>query len=651
MKTIKYIIPLLAAFACSKEVSSELPAPGDGDELITIKATHSSSSPAIDATKASPRQGFSWYWSANDQITVTTAQDAQTYTIKDGFSPKYAEFVGKAVNGDVFTILYPGDQAATADWKNQTQTGNNSFAHLQYAASLNDVDEYLTFSFSPEWATAHGGTIKQTGVLKMVIALPDTITTVKGITLTAEDAIFYPTNGDTKSNKLDITLVDAAPEGNVITAWMTTSWNEAVVPAGATIAITVKNQGNSIEKEVTFTNESTLMGGMVNSFTVDATGWVYPSHYTSGKGTEAKPWVITTPDEMLYMADDLAAGEIRYFKLGADIDMNGIDWTPLNATSPYDKQINFDGDGHTISNFSCSAASYPSFFGVLYGVCKNVKFTNASITASAKGCGILGGYGGTSGKPCEVKNVHVQGTISGLNNTGGFFGTARECTITACSADVTITSTGQMVGGLFGADAGLGVTVRDCWTSGSITSTASVAGGICGDLVGSGNSIYNSYSTASVTTQFLFGGLVGRAVAGQKSNATNCTGQDPKNHIEKCIAWNDFLKSDYVTDAAEHFSSGTIIGATAVKNYLVGCIRKNDISFTDCPGNAATGNYLPFDQEDSDPDNILVKGTGTYAFSYHGKASAAGKTLSEVAQELGWSTEVWDFSAATPKLK
>jgi hypothetical protein len=47
----------------------------------------------------------------------------------------------------------------------------------------------------------------------------------------------------------------------------------------------------------------------------------------------------------------------------------------------------------------------------------------------------------------------------------------------------------------------------------------------------------------------------------------------------------------------------------------------------------------------------MVKGAGTYAYAYHGKAAATGKTLSQVAQEIGWSAEVWDFSAETPKLK
>ena len=91
-----------------------------------------------------------------------------------------------------------------------------------------------------------------------------------------------------------------------------------------------------------------------------------------------------------------------------------------------------------------------------------------------------------------------------------------------------------------------------------------------------------------------------------------------------------------------------MIGSTAVKNFLVGCVRKADIAFTDCPGNAAKGTaYAPFDQEDSNPDTPMVKGTG----QYHGKAAGATETLSQVAQRIGWSAEIWDFSGDTPKLK
>ncbi|MBQ3722331.1 MAG: hypothetical protein II851_01340 [Bacteroidales bacterium] len=654
MKTYTYLIALmagLAALSCNREMVQELPAPQDSQDLITIRVTIPDSEPL---SRAGAHNGFSWYWSEGDRLTVVSEEDVQVFTIKEGFTSKYAEFVGKAVAGNSFTILYPNEKAGSLDWSKQVQKGNNSYDHLQYAASLNGVDDYTSFTFSPEWAEAHGGTLQQTGVLKMVLTLPDSVSTVSHVSIASESPLFYKGNGEAKVSKLELDLTDATlGNDHILTSWMTTSWNEAVVVADDALVVSVKTDKNNIEKEVAFTRESTLMSGKVNVFAPDGKGWVLPSHYASGKGTESKPWIIVTPEQMSYIKDDLAAGEIRYFQLGADIDMTGIDWDPLNAASPYDKQIDFDGAGHTISNFSCSAASYPSFFGVLYGKCHDVKFVNATINASSKGCGILGGYGGTTDKPCEVSRVHVQGTVTSTagNNVGGLFGTARECTITACSADVVIDSKGQLCGGLIGADAGLGVTIRDCWTSGTLSSTSSICGGIAGDIVATGSSIYTSYSTMSVTTQFIYGGIVGRAVAGQKSNKNNCTNQNPQNHFEYCIAWNDKLSSDFVPDTAEHYGSATIVGQTAFKNYLVGCVRKVDMDFSVCAANAAAGGYDPFDQEDANPDSPMTPGTGNYAFGYHGKASAAGETLSQVAQRIGWSAEVWDFSAEMPKLK
>ena len=105
MKTTRYIIALLAgtaALSCVKEAGKDLPAPQEAEDLITIRAVM----PGSD-TKADPFVGLSWGWQAGDKLAVTGAEDTQIYTINDGFTPKYAEFTGRPVTGDSFTILYP----------------------------------------------------------------------------------------------------------------------------------------------------------------------------------------------------------------------------------------------------------------------------------------------------------------------------------------------------------------------------------------------------------------------------------------------------------------------------------------------------------------------------------------------------------------
>ena len=155
----------------------------------------------------------------------------------------------------------------------------------------------------------------------------------------------------------------------------------------------------------------------------------------------------------------------------------------------------------------------------------------------------------------------------------------------------------------------------------------------------------------SLTTQFYFGGIVGRANGAAKGTKANNANSAMRQNIANCIAWNNALTSN-CSDTSEHYSNGAIIGSTAQKNTLKNCWRKADLVYNDCAGNVAKGtDYVPTNQDDANADNPLVWGTGTYSCGYHGKAAGASETLSQVAQRIGWSAEVWDLSGDTPKLK
>ena len=685
MKTSKLFIALCilaAAVSCSKNVELVEPqAPGD---QITIRAVLPD---APDVKGAGLETKLCWTWNSGDKITVI-GETTEIFRIKEGFSPKQAEFTGNPVKGKVFTILYPGQDATSADWSVQVQKGNNNLDHLKYEAALENVDDYLSFSFDPDWAAAHGGSLKQIGVMKLALTLPDA-TGATSLSLSADKPVFYGSNAEgSLTDKLSLTLQDVSFEpGQTLVAWLNTSWIPATVPSGTTLTVLVQTDKQPVSRDFILSKDSEVKTGAINIITLDGKGWVDDSvnqHYGGGKGSKDSPWIIKTPAQLACVFDDLAAGGIRYYKLGADIDMTGMEWTPLNAASPYDRQIDFDGDGHTISNFSCSAASYPSFFGVLFGECRNLNFKNATLNVeAASAAGVLGGYLGTSGKPGKVKNVHVEGTINhsgavagigglfgkisgasveepcmsgcsfkgvmnctgGKNGIGGIAGNATNALITTTWADVELTSTGNYVGGILGYDTGTAI-FRDCWTSGSIQGKERV-GGIAGGFIKTDSSLYNCYSTASVTaTAYIAAGIAGHCNLDKKNaNDTN----DPKNHIEKCIAWNKLIKAG-VADSAEHYCSGIIIGYTALMNYLADCWHMNGIDFQECAGNVDAG-YTFGDQENASPEKPLVKGAGTYNFSYNGKTAGAGKTLSQVAKEAGWSADVWDFSGDVPNLK
>ena len=369
----------------------------------------------------------------------------------------------------------------------------------------------------------------------------------------------------------------------------------------------------------------------------------------AGTGTKNDPYNIYNTADLLKMSELLVPGTKIYFRLKADIDMTGIDWVPLNFASPYENLIDFDGNGHTISNFTSTFANYPSFFGVLYGSCHDVTFTNAVIESAVGGAtGIIASYCGTTNMPGEAHRVHVQGRVTSpggnKNGTGGLFGRIWGANITACSADVEIESGEDYVGGIFGYDTGAS-TVSDCWTKGRVKAGSKV-GGIGGGFIKADSEMYNCFSLMTVEGSFQYAGILGHATLDQKNANTTNT---PNNHIEGCIAWNDEIKS-HATDGAEHYSSGVIVGFTATQNYLAKCFRKADIAFSECPVNAELG-YVVTNQGNAGPGAPLVVGTNTYDFAYHGLAAPADATVTSLARSLGWSDSVWDFSTPIPTLK
>ena len=369
-------------------------------------------------------------------------------------------------------------------------------------------------------------------------------------------------------------------------------------------------------------------------------------------GTESNPYEIATVDDLRAMGGQMIEGSLVYFRLVNDIDMSGVtDWVPANKLEPF-KKFNFDGGGHTISNFTGTT----SLFGAVTGKLHDLTVSDAKIVNASGPVGIIGAYGGTQDDAVEVSHVYVSGKLENkvAHGTGGLFGVIINATIDACSADVTIVSTKYDSGGIYGYDNTQGPkrsVVSNCWTAGDISGNRMV-GGIAGNAANNATYsdvvIRNCYSTAKVHAQFKYGGIVGDAAQGLKTGE----GLDLKNHVEKCIAWNESIYSD-VADESVHSSAGAIVGFTSIRNYLSDCVRKADLVFSDCPGNAF--NVL-YDQENASPDSPLkesVQSTGStnYNYPYHGKAAAKGATASQVAKTLGWDESVWDLSGNLPFFK
>lgn len=140
------------------------------------------------------------------------------------------------------------------------------------------------------------------------------------------------------------------------------------------------------------------------------------------------------------------------------------------VTEPYayDFSGTFDGNGHTVTLAISGDSDYQALF--------------AKLAAGA-----------------VVKNVMVDGEVTGTDNIGGIAGIATNATIIACANKATVTATGRYVGGLVGK--GTGLTMTSCYNQGAVSSTRTRPinmGGIAGYVDG-GASVENCYNTGSIT--------------------------------------------------------------------------------------------------------------------------------------------------------
>ena len=274
---------------------------------------------------------------------------------------------------------------------------------------------------------------------------------------------------------------------------------------------------------------------------------------------------------------------------------------------------------------------------------------------------VFGGFAGyVKGADLTKCSSTVNITVA-RNYVGGLIGELQTAnTISECFYNGTISGPTNFKGGLIGRVLAVAAVITDCYTSGEIiaSSGTQIYGGIVGELL-AGASVINCYSTMDISHGGrATGGIVGRACSGgwPVSNASG-------NTISKCIAWNPNITFDGTPNTSA--SSGAIIGYTSFKNILNNCYRRYDMVYKN--SNTAVGTTCQtsmVDQEDCDGTNWAINGNrpaggtpaGTsadaqYQAPYYGVAAATTATVSSVAQSLGWSTDIWDFTGDLPTLK
>lgn len=532
-------IAVSAVLGCAKE---QTPDSGTDRPDVKEKVTVTVELPDALGTKVSfgdDGTALKTAWEKTDVIRIVSDKgESETYSVKE-LDGKRAVFEGNELEGTTFTVIYPSsfetaDAASARRYSGQVQDGNASTAHLGLNAMVSGLSSCENVSFAGEG-------VKLNGAVKLRVKLPESVVNVTGISLSAASDIFFLDNAGTagcSSLELGLRNVDLSQD-HILTAYMMSSWSEAEIAAGTELTVTVSADGAAMKKSFTAASALALAGGCVNTIQLNGEDWTY---VLNGSGTEADPYLLAGTADLLAMKPALKKGETVFFKMTEDIDMSGIDnWQPLNPADPYDLGIDFNGDGHVLSGLKSGGVTYASFFGVLYGACYDVTFSDATIVGgNGTGCGIIGGYIGTVGKPGHVYNVKVSGgsVTSHLAGcpAGGLGGVASEATVEDCvlnGVSVTSDAKGANVGGICGV--ARKSTISGCTVDATVISSAAEidkssrlsAGGIVGktendDVQKIENCVAKGSVEISAGTSFCYtGGIVGWAVT-DKIELTGC---------------------------------------------------------------------------------------------------------------------------------
>ncbi len=232
--------------------------------------------------------------------------------------------------------------------------------------------------------------------------------------------------------------------------------------------------------------------------------------YSGGTGEPNDPYQIATAADLIALGEEPNDYD-KHFILTADIDFSDYPADQYNCISSFSGV--FDGNGHTISNFTSIGEGHDaalfSYVRDPNAVIKNLGLVDPNVQATT------GGAGGLVGDLWEgcVQDCYVSGgRILGNYNVGGLVGYSRSTGKIIGCYSTAVVSGGSVVGGLVGVNGG---TVWNCYSVAVVSCDGWGAGGLVGRNGASlatgvqPGRIRNCYAGGAVQGNSSVGGLVG----------------------------------------------------------------------------------------------------------------------------------------------
>ena len=285
--------------------------------------------------------------------------------------------------------------------------------------------------------------------------------------------------------------------------------------------------------------------------------------------------VIATVEDLQQFARAVDAGDYdgktdAVVELAADLDLTGIEWTPIGSTVNADGEVEhcfsgkFYGNGHTVSNLDLSDVYGATVLCGFFGDIENAEISSLTVqgTINVNSEREYTYYGAIAGFAGGCTIFDCTADVSFTNNENlvygmiGLCGQASDTVIDYCRNTADILITGDMgslyVGGIAGYVDG-NSEIRNCVNTGEMELAAPTGGEIVGQLSSGGAKIINCYATGKLTPYGKgntdIGGIVGVA-GGSSGNA----------EVRHCYFAGEMDMSQY-TASAPYGRLGAIAGS------------------------------------------------------------------------------------------
>ena len=330
-------------------------------------------------------------------------------------------------------------------------------------------------------------------------------------------------------------------------------------------------------------------------------------------GTEQNPYEISTATQLKAINNNLSA----CYKLTANIDLNGEDFTPLgNAESGTFSGI-FDGNGFTISNLNVFSGKFAGLFGCNEGTIKNVKLSGIYVYGTRYIGGVVG-QNTTLGSVfnCSVSSGDIEAD-DGINEiyAGGIIGYNEGFVEGTFSNNANLKinneSSSVVAGGIIGKNNSVySVNITDSTNTGNISASGSDSdsGGFVGKNDNGAITITNSTNTGNVSSSDS-GGFVGYNGSGtltitNSTNTGNVSSSTPPSYSYSYsggFVGNNWIGTITITNST---NTGNV-SSSSLNSYSGGFVAHNGsgtLTITDCTnaGNVSSSYSGGFVGDNSD---------------------------------------------------